>query len=92
MSWLLKSCEDINDQVLTKFQQNLIQAVDVSMHSEIYKLINIITNKEELPQQQIQSLIRKAIHQTAFIVIAYQCCQLHTKFDQPSSVMVNFHM
>ena len=83
--------EDITDQVLIKFQQNLIQAVVGSMRSEV--LLIVLGTRTNCLNSENYPLITNAIHQTALsIVIAHHCCQLHTKFNQPSSVTVNCNM
>ena len=51
LRWLLKCWEDIDNQVLIKLQKNLIQAGGGSVRSEIHKIINSFTNKEELRKQ-----------------------------------------
>jgi hypothetical protein len=57
------------------------------MHSEIHKLSMLIWNKEQLPHQWKESIvvtIHKKDNETALIIEAYQCCQLHTTFYLPS--------
>jgi hypothetical protein len=60
----------------------LIQAGGQTLQSEIYKLIKLISNKEELPHQWKESivvLINKKGDKTDVIIKAYHGCQFHTK-------------
>ena len=58
----------------------MIRAGGGSMCSEIYVIINCIRNRKNCLNSQNQSLIRNAIQQTAVIIIAYHCCQLHSYY------------
>ena len=64
------------DQITAEFDC----AAGGSMCTEIYKIINSIMNRKNCLNSQNQSLIRNAIQQTAVIVIAYHCCQLHSYY------------
>jgi len=60
---------------------------------EYINLLTLIGTVKNRLMSQNFSTIRNAIHQTALIIIiAYHCCQQHTKFGQPSSVVVNCHI
>jgi hypothetical protein len=67
-----------------KIQAEFIQARGRTIRFEIHKLINSVWNKEELPDQwRSQSLylfISRVMKQTAAIIKAYHCYQLHTTF------------
>jgi hypothetical protein len=64
----------------------LIQAGGETLLSEIYKYMNSIFNKEELPDQWKESIIvaiyKKAIKMTvvSVILVGCHCCRLHIKF------------
>ena len=58
------------------------------MRSEV--LLIVLGTRTNCLSRENCPLITNAIHQTALsIVIAHHCCQLHTKFNLPSSVTVN---
>jgi hypothetical protein len=67
----------------------LIQAGGEILLSAIHKLINSVSNKEELPDQWKESIIvpihKKVIKLTVIIIVGYHCNQLHTKFYRISS-------
>jgi hypothetical protein len=67
----------------------LIQAEGKTLLSQIHKLIHIVFNKEELPDQwkeyTILQFIRRGIKLIVVIIIGYHCYQLHTKFYRISS-------
>jgi hypothetical protein len=69
-----------------KIPAELIQAGGETVHSEIHKLIKLIWNKEELPQQWKESIVvpihKRMKKMTVVITEGYHCCQLHTKFYQ----------
>jgi hypothetical protein len=57
-----------------------------TLHSEIHKIIKLISNKEELSRQWKELIIitvqKRVIKLTALIIEACNCCQLHTEFYQ----------
>jgi hypothetical protein len=61
----------------------LIQAGGNTLCSGIYKLLNSVSNREELPQRWKESIIvpiyRTVIKLTVVIIQKYQCYQLHRK-------------
>jgi hypothetical protein len=66
-----------------QIQAELIQTGGEKLHSEIYKLIKLIWNKEELPHQwsQLSYLFKKkVIKLTVAIMKAYHYFQIPTKF------------
>jgi hypothetical protein len=70
----------------------LIQAEGETLQSKIHKLINIIWNKEELPDQWKEyKFTRRAIKLTVSIITGYHCYQLHTKFYPVSSSQGEVH-
>jgi hypothetical protein len=73
----------------TSVDQNLaelIQAGGETFCLEIYKLMKLTWNEEELPHQLRESVVvlstERVIKLTVIIIGAYHCCQLHTKFYQ----------
>jgi hypothetical protein len=62
----------------------VIQRDDESLLSEIHKLIKSVWNKEELPDQWMESIIvpihEKVIKLTVTIIMGYHCYQLHAYF------------
>jgi hypothetical protein len=67
-----------SDQILAE----LIQAGGEMLLSAIYKLINSIWNKVDLPDQWKESVIVpvhiRVIKLTVIIIVGYHCYQLHT--------------
>jgi hypothetical protein len=69
-----------------KFPTELIQAGAKTLKSEIHKLIHPVCIKTKVSQQWKESLMlpvhRKvtSINVAAQILVAHDCCQLHTKF------------
>jgi hypothetical protein len=66
------------DQVLAQS----IQARGSTLRSEIHKLINSICNKEEFPQQWMESITaftERVIKLTVVIIQQHHCYQQHTK-------------
>jgi hypothetical protein len=56
----------------------LIQA-GVTLHSEVHKLIKLISNKEELPHQWKESTVVPIQTKGDKNECSNHCCQLHTK-------------
>jgi hypothetical protein len=52
--------------------------------SVFYKLISLIWNKEEVPDQYQYQFTRRVIKLTVIIIVGYHCYQLCTKPDQMS--------
>jgi hypothetical protein len=64
----------------------LIHEGGEKLYSEIHKLIKLIWNKEELPQQWKESIVvpihKKGDKTNLVIIEVFHCCQLYTKFYQ----------
>jgi hypothetical protein len=67
----------------------LIKAGSEILPSAIYKLMNSVWNKEELPDQWKESISvsvkKRAKKLTVIIIMGYHCYQLHTKLYRVSS-------
>jgi hypothetical protein len=73
----------------------LILAGDEWLRSDIYKLINSIWNKEELPHQWKEPVIvpiYKKGDKVVVIIEAYHCYQLHTKCYKKYLIQGEVHM
>jgi hypothetical protein len=73
----------------------LILAGDERLHSEIYKFINSIWNKEELPHQWKKPIIvptYKMGDKIVVIIEADHCYQLHTKYYKTYFIQGEVHM
>jgi hypothetical protein len=59
------------------------QAGEETLRSEIHKLINLIWNKKELPDEWKEVVVvpiqKKGDKSTVVIIEAYHCCHLHAK-------------
>ena len=58
----------------------LIKAGGRTIHYAIHKFIISVWNKEELPEEWKESIIRKGIKKILLTIGAYRFCQLRTKF------------
>ena len=65
-----------NDQISAE----LIKAGSRTIRCAIHKFIISVWNKEELPEEWKESIIRKGIKQILLTIGAYRFCQLRTKF------------
>jgi hypothetical protein len=70
-----------SDEILLE----LIQTGSETLLSAIHKLINSIWRREELPDQQKESIIvpihnKRMIKLTVVIIVGCHCYQLHTNF------------
>jgi hypothetical protein len=81
----------------SQIPSKLIKAGRITIHFEIYKLVNSIWNKEELPEKWKELIIipiflRRIKEQIAVIIKACHFCQHHTKFHPSSCCQGKLHM
>ena len=86
LSWLLEKLKRHKSPGIDQIPAELIKAGGRTIHSEIYKLINFIWNKQELPEAWKELIIvpiykkKGDKKQVVVIIEAYHFCQLHTTF------------